>query len=179
MKPAYRWILLVAAVVVIAILFVLWSQREKAPTETGVAEQPAPPPPPAPAAPKVTAVTASVLFGFDQSVVRPSEASKLDGLSTQFKGAAFDRVQAVGHTDRIGPDAYNQKLSERRAEAVRAYLVGKGVDPARIRTEARGERESATGATCANMGAERRGNQKLVECLQPDRRVQVTLVPAP
>ncbi|MGH8631899.1 MAG: OmpA family protein [Burkholderiales bacterium] len=177
MKPVTRWVLLVAAVVVIAILFVLWTQREKAPPETGVAEQPAPPPP-APVAPKMEPVTASVLFDFDRSAVRPGEASKLDDLSAKFKGGGFDRIEATGHTDRIGSDSYNQGLSERRAEAVRTYLVGKGVDTARVRTEARGENESATGDTCRSMGAERRRNQKLVECLQPDRRVQVRMVPA-
>lgn len=176
MKPVTRWVLLVAVVVVIAVLFVLWTQREKAPPETGVAEQPAPPPP-APVTPKVEPVTASVLFDFDRSAVRSAEASKLDDLSAKFKGGGFDRLEATGHADRIGSDAYNQALSERRAEAVRTYLVGKGVDTARIRTGAKGESESATGDACRNMGAERRRNQKLVDCLQPDRRVQVTLVP--
>lgn len=177
MKPVTRWVLVVAAVVIIAILFVLWTQREKAPPETGVAEQPAPPPP-APVAPRVEPVTASVLFDFDRSAVRAAEAVKLDELGTRFKGGGFDRIEATGHADRIGPDAYNQTLSEQRADAVRAYLVGKGVDAARIRTNARGESDSATGDACSNMGAERRRNQKLVQCLQPDRRVQVTMVPA-
>jgi OOP family OmpA-OmpF porin len=177
MKPVTRWVLVVAAVVIVAILFVLWTQRSKAPTETGVAQQPAPPPP-APVVPKVEPVTAAVLFDFDRSAVRPAEAAKLDELGGKFKAGGFDRIEAIGHADRIGSDAYNQKLSERRAEAVRAYLVGKGVDGARIRTEARGESESATGSSCRDMGAERRRNQKLVQCLQPDRRVQVTAVPA-
>jgi OOP family OmpA-OmpF porin len=117
-----------------------------------------------------------VLFDFDRSVVRPGEASKLDELAAKVKGRAFDRLDAVGHADRIGATAYNLGLSKRRAEAVQAYLVGKGVDAGRIRTEAKGEDEAATGEACKNLGPENRKNQKLVECLQRDRRVEVKLV---
>jgi len=59
---------------------------------------------------------------------------------------------------------------------VQAYLVGKGMDAGRIRAEAKGEDEAVTGETCKNMGPEIRKNQKLVECLQRDRRVEVKLV---
>jgi OOP family OmpA-OmpF porin len=120
-------------------------------------------------------VTALVLFDFDRSVLRPGETPKLDELIAKFKGRAFDGVDAVGHADQIGTDPYNLRLSERRAEAVRAYLVGKGVDAGSIRTEAKGEREAMTGEACKKMGPENQKNQKLVECLQPDRRVEITL----
>jgi OOP family OmpA-OmpF porin len=182
MKPVTRWTLLVVAVVVIGILLVLWSQRDQqqAPPDSEIAKQPvAPMPPAAPITPKADEpVTALVLFDFDRSVLRPGETPKLDELIAKFKGRAFERVDAVGHADQIGTDRYNLRLSERRAEAVRAYLVGKGVDAGRIRTEAKGEGEAMTGEACKKLGPENRKNQKLVECLQPDRRVEITLVAA-
>jgi len=174
MKPVTRWALLGLAVVAIGILFVLWSQRDQqqAPPDSGVATQPVAPVPPKADEP----VTASVLFDFDRSVLRPGETLKLDELTAKFKRGAFDRVDAVGHADRIGADTYNLRLSEQRAEAVRAYLIGKGVAAGSIRTEAKGEREAMTGEACKKLGPEKRKNQKLVECLQPDRRVEITLV---
>ena len=181
MKPVTRWVIVVLVVVAIAILLWLWNQRnqQKAPPDSGVVQQPvAPTPPAAPVAPKVEApVTASVLFDYKRSVLRPGETPKLDELTAKFKDRAFDRVDAIGHADRIGSDAYNLGLSERRAEAVRAYLVGKGVDAGKIRTDAKGKREAMTGESCKKMGAENRKNKKLIECLQPDRRVEITLVP--
>ena len=173
MKPVTRWALLGLVVVAIGILFVLWSQRDQqqAPPDSGVATQPVAPMPPKADEP----VTASVLFDFDRSVLRPGETPKLDELAAEFKGGAFGRVDAVGHADRIGADSYNLRLSEQRAEAVRAHLVGKGVDAGSIRTEAKGETEAKTGEACKKLGPERRKNQKLVECLQPDRRVEITL----
>lgn len=176
MKPVTRWTLVVLVVVAIAILLVLWTRRDKqqAPSDSGVAEQPAPT---APVTPKAEEpVTASVLFDFDGSVLRSGETPKLDELTAKFKGGAFGRVDAVGHADRIGTDSYNLRLSEQRAEAVRAYLVGKGVDAGSIRAEAKGEREAMSGEACKKLGPEKRKNRKLVECLQPDRRVEVTLV---
>lgn len=179
MKPVTRWVLVILVIVAIAVLFVLWSRRDKAPTEGEVAEQQPPAPPAAPVAPKVGPITASVLFDFDRSVIRAGETTNLDELATRFRGQGFDRVEAIGHADRIGTQPYNLRLSQQRAEAVSAYLAGKGVAAGSIRTAAKGESESATGDTCRTMGAERRANRKLVECLQPDRRVQLTLVPKP
>lgn len=178
MKPAVRWVIVVAVVVVIAILLWLWNQsgKQEAPTDTGAVQRPVEPTPPAPK--PVEAVTAAILFDYNRSVLRPGETSKLDELTAKFKGGAFSRVDAIGHADRIGSDAYNATLSERRAESVRGYVVGKGVDSAKIRTEAKGRSESVTGDSCMKMGAENRKNRKLIECLQPDRRVQITLVPA-
>jgi OOP family OmpA-OmpF porin len=177
MKPVTRWTLVVLVVVAIAILLVLWGRRDKqqAPPDSGVAEQPAALT--APVTPKADEpVTASVLFDFDRSVLRPGETPKLDELIAKFKGGAFGRVDAVGHADQIGTDSYNLRLSEQRAEAARAYLVGKGVDAGSIRTEAKGEGEAMTGEACKKLGPENRKNQKLVECLQPDRRVEITLL---
>jgi OOP family OmpA-OmpF porin len=123
-------------------------------------------------------VTALVLFDFDQSVLRGEARARLDELGARFKDGAFDRIDAFGYADRIGSDAYNMRLSSQRAETVRGYLVNNGVDSEKINTEARGERGSVTGDDCRNMGAENRENRKLIECLQPDRRVRITLVPA-
>ena len=182
MKPSTRWTIVVLVVVVIGIIWLLWTQRDQqpAPAKGPVATQPTAPKPeptPAPTPPKAEEpVTASVLFDFNRSEVRPGEAPKLDELAARIKGRTFDRLDAVGHADRIGANAYNLVLSKRRAEAVQAYLVGKGMDAGRIRAEAKGEDEAVTGETCKNMGPESRKNQKLVECLQRDRRVEVKLV---
>jgi len=182
MKPSTRWAIVVLVVVVIGILWMLWSQRDQqqAPAKGEIAKQPVAPKPepsPVPVTPKADEpVTASVFFDFDRSALRSGEAPKLDELTARIKGRAFDRLDAVGHADRIGADPYNLQLSKKRAEAVRAYLVGKGVDAGRIRTEAKGESEAMTGEACKSMGAESRKNQKLVECLQRDRRVQIQLV---
>jgi len=170
MKPLNRWALVVLAVVVIAILLVFWSRRDQpqAPSVGDVASQQETTTPSQAEEP----VAASVLFDFDQSVLRPGETPKLDELTAKLKGRAFDGVSVVGHADQIGTDPYNLRLSGQRADAVRAYLVGKGVDAGSIRTEARGEREAVTGEACKNQG------RKRIECLQPDRRVEVTLAAA-
>jgi OOP family OmpA-OmpF porin len=183
MKPSTRWTILVLVVVVIAIIWLLWTRRDQqpAPAKSPVATQPAAPKPeptPAPTPPRAEEpVTASILFEFDRSAVRTGEAPKLDDLMARIKDRTFDRLDAVGYADRIGADAYNLALSKRRTEAVQAYLVSKGMDAGRIRTEAKGEDEAATGDTCKNMGPENRKNKKLIECLQRDRRVEVRLVP--
>jgi len=81
-------------------------------------------------------------------------------------------VVAVGHADRIGSEKYNQKLSEDRAQSVTAYLQGNMNTP-NLQAEGRGESQPVTGGDCTRMGAERKKNQRLVECLQPDRRVEI------
>jgi OOP family OmpA-OmpF porin len=183
MKPSTRWTILILVVIAIAIIWLLWPKREPQPVQAPVAAQPAAPKPepsPPPVTPKPEEpVTATVVFDFDRSALRPAEAPKLDELTAKIKGRAFDRLEAVGHADRIGADAYNMGLSKRRAEAVQAYLVSKGLEAGHIRIDAKGEAEGTTGDACRNMGPENRKNQKLIECLQPDRRVEVRLVAAP
>ena len=95
---------------------------------------------PKPVAEKVT-FAADVLFDFDKSVVKPEGKSKLDDLSTKIRDINLEVVIAIGHADSIGSDAYNQKLSVRRAESVKAYLVSKGIEPNRIYTEGKGEKQ--------------------------------------
>jgi OOP family OmpA-OmpF porin len=107
------------------------------------AAAPAPAPRPAAAAPVTEKVTlaADVLFDFDKSIVKPEGKSKLDDLVAKLKAVNLEVVIAIGHTDSIGSDAYNQKLSVRRAEAVKGYLVSKGIPANRVYTEGKGEKQ--------------------------------------
>ena len=82
---------------------------------------------------------ADAFFDFDKSVLKPEGRSKLDDLVGQLKGVNLEVIIAVGHTDSIGSVAYNQKLSVRRAEAVKAYLVSKGIEQSRVYTEGKGK----------------------------------------
>jgi OOP family OmpA-OmpF porin len=111
------------------------------------APQPAPkpepkpePPKPKPVAEKVT-FAAEVLFDFDKSVVKPDGKAKLDDLAAKVRGMNLEVVIAIGHTDSVGTDEYNQKLSVRRAESVKAYLVTKGIEANRVYTEGKGEKQ--------------------------------------
>jgi len=104
------------------------------------APAPAAKPRPRPVADKVT-LAADVLFDFDKSVIKPEGRARLDDLVSKIGGINLEVVIAIGHTDSIGSDAYNQKLSVRRAESVKAYLVSKGVPANRIYTEGKGEKQ--------------------------------------
>jgi OOP family OmpA-OmpF porin len=118
---------------------------------------------------------AETLFAFDKAIVRPDAAGILDDVVTKMnKYPEVELIVVTGHTDRIGKDAYNQALSERRAEAVRDYLVGKGVDSSRVQAVGRGEAEPVVG--CGKVkGRETRANKSLIECLQPNRRVVIEI----
>ena len=107
---------------------------------------PAPAPAPAPkaavapvAAPAKITYAADAFFAFDKSVVQPAGKAKLDALVKRMQTMDIEVVVAVGHTDSTGPASYNQRLSVRRAEAVKAYMVSKGVSADRIFTEGKGE----------------------------------------
>jgi len=100
----------------------------------------------APAAPQPAVATkvtyaADAFFDFDKSVLKPEGKAKLDDLVGKVKGINLEVVIAVGHTDSIGADAYNQKLSVKRAETVKAYLVSKGIEKNRVYTEGKGEKQ--------------------------------------
>jgi OOP family OmpA-OmpF porin len=121
----------------------------------------APPAAPAPAAvapvtEKVT-LAADVLFDFDKSVVKPEGQAKLNDLVNKLKTVNLEVIIAIGHTDWIGSVAYNQRLSVRRAEAVKKYLVSKGIEPNRIYTEGKGKKQPiADNKTSAGRAKNRR-----------------------
>ena len=96
--------------------------------------------PAAPAAPATEKVSfaADAFFDFDKAVLKPEGKAKLDDLAGKVSGIALEVVIAVGHTDSTGAAGYNQALSNRRAEAVKAYLVSKGIESNRIYTEGKG-----------------------------------------
>jgi OOP family OmpA-OmpF porin len=96
--------------------------------------------PAAAAASKVT-YAADAFFDFDKSVLKAEGKAKLDDLVSKVKGINLEVIIAVGHTDSKGTDAYNQKLSVSRAEAVKAYLVSKGIEKNRVYTEGKGEKQ--------------------------------------
>jgi OOP family OmpA-OmpF porin len=117
---------------------------------------------------------AETLFDFDKSVIRADGKKKLDDevVSKMKEYPQVEVLLVTGHTDRIGSDAYNQKLSQRRADALKGYLVAQGVEDKRIETAAKGESEPVV--SCDNVKGKVSGkNKKLVECLQPNRRVMV------
>ena len=149
---------------------------EPTPEPVMAAPEPAPEPEPAPvqgpekpAFEKVT-LEAEVLFAFDKSVIREEGKSILD-TEVVDKMKAHPEVEIVlitGHTDRIGTDQYNQGLSERRANAVKSYLVDQGIEESRLHTEAKGETEPVV--ACDGVYG-----KKAIECLQPNRRVVVEI----
>jgi OOP family OmpA-OmpF porin len=115
--------------------------------------------------------SADALFGFDKSVIGPEGRKMLDDLSAQLKTANVDVIHVTGHTDRLGSNAYNQKLSERRAQAVREYIVAGGFADNKIDAKGMGETQPVT------KPEDCKGKQsaKVIACLQPDRRVDVEL----
>jgi OOP family OmpA-OmpF porin len=124
-----------------------------------------------PAGDKIT-VAADALFDFDKATLRPAGKAKLDEVVAKSKAIKLEVIIAVGHTDRFGSDAYNQKLSERRAAAVKTYLVSKGIDANRVYTEGKGKKNPVTKADqCPGPKS-----KKVIECLQPDRRVDIELI---
>lgn len=89
---------------------------------------------------KVT-YSADALFDFDKSVIKPEGKVTLDNLVTKLSSVKLEVIIVVGHTDSVGSDAYNNKLGQRRADAVRAYLISKGVEKNRVYTESKGKRQ--------------------------------------
>ena len=84
---------------------------------------------------------ADAFFDFDKSTLKAEGKAKLNDLVGKVKGINLEVIIAVGHTDSVGSDAYNQKLSVRRAEAVKSYLVSKGIEKNRVYTEGKGEKQ--------------------------------------
>lgn len=144
---------------------------------------PVAPPPPPPAAPKPTAIksiekvtlNASALFRFDKrgaADLLPEGRAQLDELAAKI-GKVYESVESielVGHTDRLGSDAYNDKLSLDRANTVKAYLQGKGVSAA-MTAQGKGKLEPVVQCPGGNAPT-----PVLTQCLQPNRRVEITIV---
>jgi OmpA-OmpF porin, OOP family len=117
---------------------------------------------PKPVAEKIT-FAADVLFDFDKSVIKPDGKSKLDDLANKMKGINLEVVIAIGHADAIGSDAYNQALSVRRAEAVKAYFVSRGIEGNRVYTEGKGEKQPvADNKTAAGRAKNRRSEIEVI-----------------
>ena len=119
---------------------------------------PAAAPSPRPTSEKVS-FASDTFFDFDKTVVKPEGKAKLDALIGQIKGIALEVVIAVGHTDSVGSDKYNDRLSQRRADSVKAYLVSKGIEPNRIYTEGKGEKQPVA----SNKTKEGRAKNRRVE----------------
>ncbi|HET9578589.1 MAG TPA: OmpA family protein [Usitatibacter sp.] len=135
--------------------------------ERNYAQAAPPPPPPAPA-PRFERHTLSAeeLFGFDQATLRGPNA-KLDEIAEALKGnPQISRVRITGYTDRLGSDSYNLKLSQRRAEAVKAYLVSKGVAAGRLSAVGKGKADPV-------VQCNEKDRARLIQCLEPNRRVEV------
>ena len=156
-----------------------------APPPVAAAPAPAPEPQPLAAAPtpapqpiviEKVSLSTDVLFGFNKSELTPAGQEKLDDLAKSAQGANVEKVNLIGYADRIGSEGYNKELSEKRAQAVADYLASKGVDSSRLQVEGRGESNPVTGDQCQKMGKESNKNQKLIACLQPDRRVDAELL---
>jgi OOP family OmpA-OmpF porin len=142
------------------------AQPEPAPVV--VPETPAAPPPapaPAPRFEKIS-LSSTELFAFDKSDLRMPQP-KLDEIADALnKNTQVDNVVVTGYTDRIGSEKYNQKLSERRANAVKDYLVGKGIAANRLSAVGKGKADPVV--VCSQ-----KKRSALIECLEPNRRVEV------
>ncbi|HTH95070.1 MAG TPA: OmpA family protein [Rhodocyclaceae bacterium] len=124
-----------------------------------------------PTSDKIT-LNADALFDFNKATLKPEGKAALDDFYTKVNRIKLEVLIAVGYADRFGSDAYNQKLSEKRAEAVKAYLVSKGIEKNRIYTEGKGKKNPVTKPEdCKGPKS-----AKVVACLQPDRRVELEAV---
>jgi len=134
---------------------------------------PAPAPAPAASAPKKITLASKALFGFDKAVLTPQGKAAIDRdvLARLPEVGPVQLVTVSGHTDRLGSQQYNQALSERRAKAVRDYLVQKGVSSDKIDVVGYGKTQPVPGVSCADS----LGRKKLIECLEPHRRVEVEI----
>ena len=125
---------------------------------------------PAPVERRRVSFSAESLFAFDKTAIKPDGKAALDRFASELRGTQYDRVVVTGHADRLGSNAYNQRLSTQRAESVKAYLISAGVDTNKISAAGKGETMPVT------KPGDCRGNKRtaaLVACLQPDRRVDV------
>ena len=136
--------------------------------------EPAPVAKPAPKKPAVVSLSSTELFEFDKAVLTADARKKLDDeiVAKARDLARVDHVQIDGHADRIGSHPYNQRLSERRAEAVRAYLVSKGFSASSM--ESIGFGKTLPVKSCPGQLTPKT-RKALIECLAPNRRVVVSV----
>jgi len=148
------------------------------PVKVAEPAKPAPPAePPKPAAPKIITLNAKELFDFDKAILKPAAKSTIDRevIAKMNDMANVEFVIVSGHTDRLGSQQYNQKLSERRAEAVTKYLVSKGVDPNKIESYGFGKTQPDPNVKCDD----KLPRKKLIACLEPNRRVVIEVKGTP
>lgn len=139
-----------------------WTPATGIPGCDGVPVAQAPRSAPTPMANKVV-FNADTFFDFDKATLKPEGRQLLDQVAQQAAGIDLETIIAVGHTDSIGTDAYNQRLSERRAAAVKSYLVTRGVDANRVYTEGKGESQPvASNKTAAGRAQNRRVEIEIV-----------------
>ena len=161
-----------------------FGQASPSPMPVVAMAPPAPPPPPAPEPVRVApapvvmappvmkvAFSADALFDFDKSTIKPAGKATLDKFLADMRGASIDALKVTGHTDRIGRHAYNLKLSAKRAEAVKAYLVSQGGMAANVisATGVNGDNPVTKPGDCKGS----KPTPALIACLAPDRRVEV------
>lgn len=134
---------------------------------------------PAKEGPKVTTTPqpktyhAQVNFAFESAELGSDGRKLLDELARQLLAADLEKLTATAHADRIGTVAFNEDLAERRAEAIRDYLLEKGVPEEAVNIQSRGAQQPVTNGRCEGMGPENKQNAKLIACLQPDRRAEI------
>ena len=133
-----------------------------------------PAPAPAAAAPRVITIAAKSLFDFDKAILKPSAKEQIDKEVIN-KLADIGQIKLIvvsGHTDRLGSAVYNQKLSEKRAEAVKTYLAAKGLDGKAIETFGYGKTQPAQGVAKCD---DKLPRKQLIACLEPHRRVVIEI----
>ncbi|MDO9316849.1 MAG: OmpA family protein [Gammaproteobacteria bacterium] len=157
----------------VGLVYRFGARKPAAPVERpAVAAAPAPAPAPAPSLPMEVTLSASSLFDFDKTDLKAEGIQALDKLVQDMRNLDYEFVLVTGHTDRIGAHDYNLNLSQRRADAVKNYLVSAGIPAARITSRGVNSDEPVTRPEdCRNTGSA----QAQIACLQPDRRVIVVV----
>lgn len=130
-------------------------------------------PAPQPRKKETLSLSADVLFDFDSASLKPKGREVLDKLASQLKNRGSIEVQILGYTDRLGSDAYNMKLSQRRAEVVRVFM-STYISGSKIEAFGRGKANPVTDGACSKSMP----IAKLRQCLQPDRRVEINVTQA-
>lgn len=143
-----------------------------APAREVLAAAPKPASRPAKAAPAPIRISIDTLFDFDSATLKPEGRAALESLASRIDRSPYRRASVTGHADRLGTPGYNLLLSERRAQAVRAYLGAHGLQLARIGAKGVGSSEPATSPEqCKGLG-----RAALIRCLQPDRYAEIDVV---